>query len=256
MKDSISRLFGFRYLRQLPILASLEVGLRVARYSEPNKIQQDILQQHNTKAGQNKKECKGMKNKTSSRWLAHLLIAIATVGISLSLVSSARAQSTTEGAIGGTVFDQSGAVIPDASVTAHDNGTNADHTVTTDASGSFRIVNLNPAVYTVTVIAKGFETFKDEQITVTVGSISTVLPHLTVGATAQTVTVTGAAAQVNTNSADFAHTLNQTAISSLPIQRPRWSNFALLTPGVVSQLRRLRPAEFPRLGRGCEQQYH
>jgi hypothetical protein len=175
-----------------------------------------------------------MKMNNCRRRFFRLLLAFAALALSLSLVSSARAQSTTAGAIGGTVFDQSGAVIPDASVTAHNNGTNADKTVITDAAGSFRIVNLTPAVYTVTVTAKGFETFQAEQITVTVGSVSTVLPHLTIGATAQTVTVTGAAAQVNTTSADFAHTLNQTAIANLPIQRPRWSNFALLTPGVVT----------------------
>ena len=156
------------------------------------------------------------------------------VGLSLCLATTARAQSTTDGAIGGTVFDQSGAVIPGASVVVHNNGTNAEQTVTSDAAGSYIVLHLTPAVYTVTITAKGFETYKAELIIVTVGSVTTILPHLTIGSTAQTVTVSGVAAQVNTSSADFAHTLNQTAIANLPIQRPRWSNFALLTPGVVS----------------------
>jgi len=175
-----------------------------------------------------------MNMKNSHRWFANLLLAFAVVGLSLSLVSTARAQTVNDGAIGGTVFDASGAVVPGASVTVHNNGTNREQTETTDASGNFMLVHLTPAVYTVTVTAKGFETYKGEQITVTVGSVTTVLPHLTVGSTAQTVTVSGAAEQVNTTSADFAHTLNQTAIANLPIQRPRWSNFALLTPGVVT----------------------
>ena len=42
------------------------------------------------------------------------------------------------------------------------------------------------------------------------------------------------APQINTTSADFAPTLNQTAISNLPINGGRWSSFAVLTPGVVS----------------------
>ena len=41
-----------------------------------------------------------MKNKISCRWFANLLMAIAALGLSLSLVSIARAQSTTDGAIG------------------------------------------------------------------------------------------------------------------------------------------------------------
>jgi hypothetical protein len=175
-----------------------------------------------------------MNKKISCRWFANLLLAFAAMGLSLSLVTTARAQSTTDGAIGGTVFDQSGAVVPGASVTAHNNGTNRDQSVTTDASGNYVVIHVTPGIYTLTVTAKGFQTFKAEQVIVSVGSVTTVLPHLTVGVTAQTVTISGAAPQINTTSADFAPTLNQTAISNLPINGGRWSNFALLTPGVVS----------------------
>src|SRR5207247_9331734 len=40
--------------------------------------------------------------------------------------------------------------------------------------------------------------------------------------------------QVNTNSAEFAPTVDQTAISNLPINGGRWSSFVLLTPGAVN----------------------
>src|SRR5207244_1208095 len=40
--------------------------------------------------------------------------------------------------------------------------------------------------------------------------------------------------QVNTNSAEFAPTVDQTAISNLPINGGRWSSFVLVTPGAVS----------------------
>lgn len=175
-----------------------------------------------------------MNKITSHRWFVNLLLTIAILGLSLNWVSIARAQSTTDGAIEGTAYDQSGAVVPGAMVVVHNNGTNHDDTLTTDASGYYRATKLQPAVYTVTVTTKGFETFKAEQVIVSVGSVTNVSPHLTVGATAQTVTVSGVAPQVNTSSAEFANTLNQTAIANLPIQRPRWSNFALLTPGVVN----------------------
>jgi hypothetical protein len=175
-----------------------------------------------------------MNKKNSHRWFVNLLLAFAALGLSLSWVTTARAQSTTDGAIGGTVFDQTGAVVPGATVVVHNNGTNHEETVTTDASGYYRAIKLQPAVFTVTVTAKGFETFKAEQVTVTVGSITNVSPHLTVGTTTQIVTITSVAPQINTTSADIANTLSQSAIANLPIQRPRWSNFALLTPGVVN----------------------
>src|SRR5271157_4444182 len=175
-----------------------------------------------------------MNKRISYRWFVNLLLAFAALGLSLSLVSTVRAQSTTDGAIDGTVYDQSGAVVPGATVVIHNNGTNAEQRLETDGSGYYRALKLQPAVYTVTVTSKGFETFKAEQVIVTVGSVTDVSPHLTLGATAQTVTISGVAPQVNTTSADFANTLNQTAIANLPIQRPRWSNFALLTPGVVN----------------------
>lgn len=174
-----------------------------------------------------------MDKRISNRWFVNLLLAVAALGLSLSLVSTARAQSTTDGAIAGTVYDQSGAVIPGATVVVHNNGTNAEETVTTDASGNYKATKLEPAVYTVTITARGFETFKAEQVVVAVGSVTNVIPRMTVGSTAQTVEITGVAPQVNTTSADFTSTLNQTAIASLPIQRARWSAFSQMTPGVV-----------------------
>jgi outer membrane receptor protein involved in Fe transport len=152
----------------------------------------------------------------------------------LGIVSTGYAQSTTQGAIGGTVYDATGAVVPGATVTVRNNGTNAERSVTTDTSGNYRITNLQPANYTVTVTAQGFQTYKATDAIVQVGGLTNVSPHLTVGAVATTVEVTGAAPQVNASTPDFAPTLNNTAIQNLPINGGRWSQFSLLTPGVVS----------------------
>src|SRR5258708_13190404 len=63
------------------------------------------------------------------------------------------AQSTTDGAIGGTVYDSTGAVVGGATIVAHNNGTNAEQSVTADGSGNYRIASLQPGSYTVTVKA-------------------------------------------------------------------------------------------------------
>ena len=144
------------------------------------------------------------------------------------------AQSTTDGAIGGTVYDVRGAVVANATVTVHNNGTNAEKTITTDGSGYYRVTNLPSGTYTVTINQQGFAPYKASQVIVQVGSVTDVSPHMAVGTTTEVVSVTAEAPAINTTSADFAPTLNQTAIENLPINGGRWSSFAILTPGVVS----------------------
>ena len=144
------------------------------------------------------------------------------------------AQSTTDGAIGGTVFDSTGAAVARARVVVHNNGTNAEQSVDADESGYYRVTTLQPGSYTVTVSHQGFGAFKAQQVIVQVGAVTEISPHLKVAGTAETVEVTAEAPQINYVSADFAPALNQTAISNLPINGGRWSNFAMLTPGVVS----------------------
>jgi hypothetical protein len=172
-----------------------------------------------------------MNNKRTYGPSARLLLIIAA--LCLSMVPFASSQSTTDGAIGGTVFDQTGAVIPNATVVIHNDGTNLDQTLTTDTSGSFRALKLTPAAYTVTIKAAGFQTFKAEKVIVTVGSLTNVSPRMQVGGSQETVSVSWETPEINLASADLSSTVNQTAVESLPIQRARWSAFAVLTPGVV-----------------------
>src|SRR5882724_7197031 len=103
------------------------------------------------------------------------------------------AQSTTDGAIGGTIFDGNGAVIPKAQVLVRNNGTNAEQTVTTDDSGSYRVIKLQPGSYTVSVNHPGFSAYKAEQVIVGVGAVTEVSPHLQVGTATQVVDVTAEA---------------------------------------------------------------
>jgi len=144
------------------------------------------------------------------------------------------AQSTTDGAIGGTVYDSTGAVVANAKVTVHNNGTNAEQTITSDASGYYRVTGLRPGSYTVNISSGGLAPFKAQQVIVSVGSVTDLSPRLGVNGTSETVEVTAEVLTINTTSPEFAPTLNQTAISNLPINGGRWSSFAMLTPGVVS----------------------
>ncbi len=169
-----------------------------------------------------------------SRFWSSLPRLVAVALLVMSCGALLYAQSTTDGAIGGTVYDTNGAVVPNAKVLVHNNGTNAEKSVTTNDAGYFRAINLPSGSYTVTINQQGFSPYKAEQVIVQVGSVTDVSPRLGVGGATETVDVSAEAPQINTTSAEFAPTLNQTAISNLPINGGRWSNFALLTPGVVA----------------------
>src|SRR5215471_8858321 len=161
------------------------------------------------------------------KFVVLFLICLAAAALSF-------AQSTTDGAIGGTVFDKTGAVVGGAKIVVHNNGTNAEQTVNSDSSGYYRVTGLQPGIYTVTITAGSLAPYKAEKVIVEVGNLTEVSPHLGVAGTSEVVEVTAEAPQINYTSPEFAPIMDQTAIANLPINGGRWSNFSLLTPGVVS----------------------
>jgi hypothetical protein len=153
--------------------------------------------------------------------------------LALLLGIQAIAQTAVDGAIGGTVNDTSGAVIPGATVLVHNNDTNAEQTVKTDSSGYFRALHLRAGLYSVTVTASGFGTFKSPNVSVQVGSLTDMPVKLSVGATQQSVEVTDTQPAVNTTGPDFASFIDQRVLNDLPVNNYRWSAYALQTPNVV-----------------------
>jgi len=152
----------------------------------------------------------------------------------LSLSSRANAQSTTDGAVGGTATDSSGAAVSGAKVTARNNGTNASDSTTTDETGYFRIAKLTPAEYTITVEANGFAPYKVEKVVVQIGTVTELDARLGVASAGATVVVSAELPVINTVSQDFSNVVDEKAITNLPINNGRWSSFALLTPGAVN----------------------
>ena len=87
----------------------------------------------------------------------------ATFGLSAATtvaVSAAYAQSATAGAVGGTVTDTGGALLPNTVVTVKSAANGVTRTVKTTASGDYKIDALQPGTYTVTYTADGFQTLR------------------------------------------------------------------------------------------------
>ncbi|MEP6924081.1 MAG: TonB-dependent receptor [Pyrinomonadaceae bacterium] len=122
------------------------------------------------------------------------------------------------GQINGTVKDSNEAVIPSATVTARNTGTNAKRTVTTDSAGIYLITNLQPGSYEVAAGKQGFQEAK-ETVQVTVGGRITL--NLTAGvqnAQTETVTITtGGGAEINTTDQQLSTTITGKQIQDLPI---------------------------------------
>jgi len=143
-------------------------------------------------------------------------------------------QSTTQGAIAGTVEDASEAAIPGAAVTIHNEGTNAEQHLAADASGYFKAPLLEPGAYTVTISASNFGTYVAAHVAVQVGQLTTLMPKLAAGGAEQTVSVSADSSVLNFETPDMTAVLTTNALENIPVQNRRWSSLALTTPGVVA----------------------
>ena len=130
---------------------------------------------------------------------------------------SAMAQSNTTGAINGSVTNPNKEVVTGATVTAKNNGTNKEATATTDDNGGFKITNLDPGTYTVTVNASGFAPFTNAGIVVEVGRSTPIEVGLSLQGVTGTVQVTAEAPVINNSSQDFNTNVNQTTINEAPM---------------------------------------
>ncbi len=144
---------------------------------------------------------------------------------------SAMAQSSTTGAITGTVLDPSHAVVANARVTVVNTGTGEQSSTITGMQGEFRMVSLEPGTYSVTVEALTFAGYK-AHVVVEVGRVTSLEAVLSLASRPVTVEVTSVPV-VNTQQQDFSNNVGELSINELPINGRRWSEFALLTPGAA-----------------------
>ena len=105
------------------------------------------------------------------------------------------------GAIGGTVIDQSGAVIPNAIVTVK-SASGVESKGVSTANGLYIVSDLLPGIYSVHVQSPGFMEFEIHEVHVSAVALTAVDVTLRVGAVSETVTVEASAPTVMTASAE------------------------------------------------------
>lgn len=148
--------------------------------------------------------------------------------------SPAAAQVSVTGTINGTVADTSDAVIPGAAVQLKDEGTGVTREAITNPSGAFEFRDLNFGSYQVTVTLQGFQTAVYRKVVVESGRTTDLRVKLAPGGLEQTVTVEGSSPVLEMTSNAISTTLNNKAITELPLAGRNAFTLARLVPGAVA----------------------
>jgi len=165
------------------------------------------------------------RSRMSRLALAVLLVMASCVHI--------QAQQTT-GTIIGTVYDQTHAVVPSATVTVTSEDTGQTRVVTSSDQGLYRVAYLPVGKYSLSVSASGFKAFVQKNIVLTVDSTQQLDAALDLGSENESVTVTSEAGLVNTTTSEIGRTVQAEEITGLPLVNRNVYTQLTLTPGVQS----------------------
>jgi hypothetical protein len=162
--------------------------------------------------------------------------AVCVTALALALVvvaaTNAFAQIDT-GSIVGTVKDQSGAVLPGVTVTAAQEATGVVLTAVANGAGQYVFPSLKVGRYVLSAELSGFKRALRRDIDVNVQARVEIDFQLSVGEVSEEVVVNARAELLQTQSADIGSIVDARQMRDLPLLGRRYSELALLTPGVV-----------------------
>jgi len=146
------------------------------------------------------------------------------------------AQTSTTGALTGTITDPSGGVISGATVTLTSKATGQERTTTTGASGLYGFSLLSPGDYSVKFSASGFKTEEIAPITINITETHVLNQKLEVGAQATTLTVEATVEAIQTQNATVGSLVGSREVTDLPLSSRNYTNIIDLSPGVVANV--------------------
>jgi Carboxypeptidase regulatory-like domain/TonB dependent receptor len=155
-----------------------------------------------------------------------------SLGLICCLLTSppAMAQSTTAD-ITGTITDNTGAVLSNATVTLINIGTREVRSTKTTGSGDYTFTLLNPGSYSIKVEAEGFKTFVVHEVMLAASDRVREDAKLEIGEAAETVQVTGQAPALQSDNSVLTSTVTEKAVQDLPLNGRNYINLAQITPG-------------------------
>ena len=179
--------------------------------------------------------------------IARRFLSLAAVVLLLSVITvPSLAQTTSTGALSGSVTDPSGAVIVQAQITVTNEGTGEVRKVTSRSDGTYVVPLLSPGKYRLEVSKTGFKTSIFPGLQVAVTETTTANVKLEVGAVSERVEVTGGQELLQANSAEMGRVTGSEMISSLPLVTRNYTQIIALNPGISAE-----PTSATDLGRGA-----
>ncbi len=156
------------------------------------------------------------------------MILLTLMTCSLMAVSALAQSQATAADLTGTVTDPSGAVVPGATVAAHNAATGISRTVTADSQGAYQLIALPPGDYDISAEAATFKKVIISGIHLTVGQTADLTIKLELGSASAVVNVSGSDVElVETTKTTVSNTIDQQRIENLPINERSATGFAL-----------------------------
>jgi hypothetical protein len=150
----------------------------------------------------------------------------------LAMAGAAPAQIQT-GNIIGTVRDESGAILPGATVTLTSPALPAGPlTFVTNQSGEYRFALLEPGTYSLSVALAGFSAYQEEGLRVSLSGTIERNVGLKLAAVAETITVSGESPMVDARRVGTAKNIGREVLEILPVHRQYMTEYTKLSPGV------------------------
>src|SRR3569833_205408 len=162
------------------------------------------------------------------------LINLLAVSVLLAVAPIVSYAQTAAATINGTLTDSAGASVPDATVSIANQGSVTNTETKTTSDGTFSMTCLQSGTYDVTITKTGFQTYIEKNVYVGPATTRTVNASLTVGQVTSEVTVEAAAVQAQTTTAQFASSVAQQQVETLPLNGRNYQSLSALMPGVVN----------------------
>jgi hypothetical protein len=159
-------------------------------------------------------------------------------------------QTSTTGAIRGTLTDSTGAVISGATVTVTSKATDQVRTVKSDSSGQYTVGLLPPEVYTISITAPGFKTEQPAPVTVVVTETARADAKMVLGSNSETVEVTSQAAALQVENATLGTVVDGATIREVPLTNRNYTQVLTMSAGVAGDVNNAAS-----LGKGTQDVY-
>jgi hypothetical protein len=153
--------------------------------------------------------------------------------LAMALLSTAAWSQTQLGTIFGTISDQTGAVVPNASVSVANPSVGLKRSATTDAGGQYHVAGLPIGVYTLRIEKEGFETEVREGIALDGASTTAINVALPIGRVTQQTTASAQASAVDNVTSSISEAILDRSLDELPLNGRDLFQAALLEPGVA-----------------------